>query len=211
MSEPVRQLPNKIYAPPGGWRYRVPETGQTFRGVSEYQLLTELQAHYRANQIQQPDLETLKASIEHFVCEQEPDYCTDAHGQPHPPKGGRFHGFHEVIQGTRTIGAWLLAGAPMVEQQVADARARTCVGCPQNDEPQGCSTCNAKDMRNLVEKLVGKRRTVVDDYLKSCRVCTCLLKAKVWFPLDRLLPYMLPEQISRLPSNCWLVTEKEAA
>jgi hypothetical protein len=210
MNDVVRQLPNKIYAPPGGWRYRVPETGQTFRGASEYQLLTQVQANYRANSLTSPDVDTLKKRFEQFVCEQEPDYCTDIHGQPFPPKGGRFFDFTNVIQGTRTIGGWLLAGMPTVSQAQADKRAATCVGCPQNDEPQGCSTCNVKELTNITEALVGKRRTAVHDHLKSCRVCTCLLRVKVWFPLSRLLPYMPEEQVARLPAHCWLLTEKSA-
>lgn len=205
MSVTPRQLPNKTYSPPGGWRYRVPETGQVFRGVSEYQLLDQLQSHYKANQLVAPD--DLAARIEQFVCAQEPDYCTDAHGQTAPPRGGLFHDFTNILRGTRTLLAWKLKGGALVEPALSERRARTCVGCPQNDEPQGCTSCNMPTLKRLVTELVGDRRTSVHDQLKACRVCSCQLAAKVQLQIDVLWSNMPDDQKTRLPETCWLVQE----
>lgn len=206
---PIRQLPNKTYSPPGGWRYKVPQTGQTFRGVSEYQLLCELQAHYRANQLPLPD--GLNDLIEQFVCEQEPDYCTDAHGQPiHDGKRTFTHNIRTVLQGTATLFTWLVKGEGLVPAPQAEARASICVGCNFNAEPQGCTSCNSKVMRLAVEKVVGTRRTSFHNQLRSCRICSCQLAAKVHLPLPSILRFMPEEQLSQLPSHCWILKEQAA-
>lgn len=207
VSVPVRQLPNRTYAPPGGWRYTVPETGQRFRGVSDYQLKCELEAHYRANQLQIPS--DLDARIEQFVCEQEPDYCTDAHGQP--VRDGRRSFVHEittVLQGTRTLFAWMAGGRQLVDASLSERRASVCVACPMNQEPEGCTSCNAKTTREVVTQIVGTRQTSLHNQLKACKVCSCWLAAKVQLPHAVLWNHMPPALKEQLPASCWLVTEQ---
>ena len=208
--EQLRQLPNKTYAPPGGWRYKVPETGQLFRGVSEYQLLCELEAHYRANQLKKPD--GLSDKIEAFVCEQEPDYCTDQHGQPvQDGKRSIFHEIRNVLQGTATLLAWKVKGEPLVPATLADERAAVCASCPMNAEPQGCSSCNAKVLKDAVEAVVGSRQTSFHNQLKSCKVCSCALPAKVQLPISSILRFMPQTQLDLLPQPCWINKERFSA
>lgn len=209
MSEQLRQLPNKTYAPPGGWRYKVPETGQLFRGVSEYQLLCELEAHYRANQLKKPD--GLSDLIERFVCEQEPDYCTDQHGQAvQDGKRSIFMDIRAALQGTATLVMWKVKGEGLVEPTLADQRAAICVACPMNVEPQGCTSCNTKVVREAVEAIVGTRQTSFHNQLKACKVCMCHLSAKVQLPLKSILRWMPDSQQELLPSHCWITKEVEA-
>lgn len=206
MADQVRQLPNKTYAPPGGWRYKVPETGQTFRGVSEYQLLMELQAHYRANSLKQPD--DLSTRIEQFVCEQEPDYCTDAHGQPiRDGKRSFVHDIKSVLQGTATLLTWKLSGAGLVDAATADRRAATCASCNFNVEPEGCTSCNAKVVKEAVTQIVGTRQTALHNQLKACRICQCHLQAKVQLPLASIMRFMPQDQFTQLPQHCWILKE----
>lgn len=203
----AQHLPNKTYSPPAGWRYRVPETGQLFRGVSEYQLKSQLEAHYKANSLPIPA--DISDRIEQFICAQEPDYCTDSHGmKPVGWKEGALHDFKTVIQGTRTLAAWLLGGKKYVDPAQAESRASTCLNCIQHDTPQGCTSCNSKELKRVVQLVVGDRRTKVHDHLKSCRVCHCQLAAKVQLPHSVLWSNMPAEQRERLPKTCWLITEQ---
>ncbi len=202
-------LPNHVTAPPGGWRCTVPETGQTFSGASEYQLITQLRSHYKANGYPEPA--DYKAMIEADVCAKQPDYCTGNNPTYVPVEGFTFH---TVLQGTRTIGQWLwrsgLKGARQyVPQEQAEARAAVCVGCPFNDDPQGCTSCNAKSMQEALRIVIGNRNTLLDGQLKSCRVCQCGLKSKVHLPHDVLWDNMPESQRARLPAHCWLVTESQ--
>lgn len=203
----MRKLPNRTNAPPGGWRYRVPETGQTFSGASEYDLITKLQAHYRVNGYPYPD--DMPKLIEHYVCSSEPGYCHDGTGRPALKWTNKLaHTFHVVLQGSTTLGHWLLGGRKFVDQAVADRRSATCTQCALNEEPQGCTSCNAGALRDVVTKLVGSRRSAHHDRLKACKVCHCQLAVKVWMPLPVLLQHMPEEQQEQLPGHCWLRAEQ---
>ncbi len=204
-------LPNRTSSPPGGWRCKVPETGQTFTGVSEYQLITQLKAHYKANGYPEP--EDYKAMIEADICSKQPDYCTGNNPTYLPVEGFTFH---TVLQGTRTIGQWLwrsgLKGARQYVPQVQeDARAKVCLSCPFNDEPQGCTSCNSRAMKEALKIVVGNRPSTYGSQLKSCRICQCNLEAKTKLPHDVLYDNMTDEQKAKLPAYCWLVTENAEA
>lgn len=200
-------LPNRTQAPPGGWRCRVPETGQEFHGASEHQLICSLRAHYKANGYPEP--ENYKDMIESYVCSKTPDYCT-GNGPAYKLVDGFT--FHTVLQGMRTLTSWLwqsgLKGARQyVSQDQANKRAQVCVGCSFNDEPQGCTSCNSQSMREALRVIIGTKTTAFDGQLKSCRVCQCNLSAKVQLPHKVLYDNMLQEQIDKLPPHCWMITE----
>lgn len=206
MSTPTTdlRLPNKVSGPPGGWRYRVPETGQVFRGASEHQLDSSVIAHYKANNLIAPL--DLKARYEAFICEQEPDYCVDMQGRP-ATRIGFFHSLQNVLQGTKTLALWKLSGGDLVPAAQAEQRAQVCASCSLNDEPQGCTACNSKTIKDTVLAIVGERRTSVHDRLKACRVCSCFLQAKVQLPHSSIWPHMTDEQKAKLPAPCWLLRE----
>lgn len=211
-------LPNHTQSPPGGWRCRMPETGQEFKGHSEHQVIVQLKASYKANGYPEPL--DYKGMIESYVCSKVPDYCTGNAATSQPVQGFTFH---TVLQGMQTLGAWLLRSAikgkrDYVPQAVADQRARTCVTsgpggspCPFNDEPQGCTNCNSRVMKEALRVVVGDRHTPLDAQLKSCRVCQCNLAAKVHLPLLVLVNNMPDDQIAKLPAHCWMVVEQQMA
>lgn len=202
MSEAL-QLPNKTNCPPGGWKYRVPQTGQWFEGPSLANLIDQLKAHYAANGYDVPG--DLEQKIEDSTCARMPDYCTG--NNPAPLKPQLALTFHTVVQGSKTLLSWFANGREFVSTEKAEKRASVCAGCQFNEPPEGCTGCNIRSLRALVEKLVGGRKTSLDSRLKSCRVCYCQLAAKVWLPQPILWRHMEDEQKERLPAHCWLVTE----
>lgn len=204
----IATLPNHITAPPGSWRYKVPETGQLFNGPSEHSLISQLQAHYKANGYPIPSSDELKPRIEAFICSTVPDYCTG--NEPAKPVDG--FSFHTVIYGTKTLSKWLIGSLfkgerQFVSSQQANARASVCTMCNLNEAPQGCTGCNSGALKAAVSTLIGNRSTPFDDRLKSCRVCNCLLSAKVHLPHLVLWDNMPDAQKVVLPEHCWLIKE----
>lgn len=205
----VKHLPNLTNGPPHEWRYRVPETGQFFQNASLSGLMETLRSHYRSNGYAIPD--SLLNLIEAYICGEEPEYCSgNASSLPKTERvtgGGLAHTFHVVLQGTKTLISWVAGGGERVSQAIADGRAATCATCPENVNPEGCSGCNIAELLRIGEKVAGTRKTSSDASLNACRVCSCLLKAKVWIPHKNLWPHMNEEQKLRLPTACWLVRE----
>jgi hypothetical protein len=205
-------LPNRVTAPPGSWRYKVPETNQTFSGPSEQSLIVQLQAHYRANGYPVPSSEDLRPRIEAFICAAVPDYCTGNE----PARFVDGFSFHTVIQGTRTFAVWIMqsifkGGRQFVSQEKANDRAKTCMSCSFNEQPDGCTGCNSGALKTVIQVIIGARSTPYDEHLRACRICNCLLRAKCHLPFPVLYNNMTDKQKSLLPAHCWLVKESKEA
>lgn len=198
------QFPNRVTSPPGGWRYRVPETGQTFEGVNESQLLEMLRAHYRANELEFPA--NIKDLIEQQICEKHRDYCVDAGGRPPvSPSKMASVAYHLAREYTMR-----LAGIDKrVTQERANDRAAICVNCTENVPREECTQCNMKVLRDLIVKIVGNRGTPFDDRLHVCRVCLCENKAKIHLSLESLKRLTNKEEWAALPQTCWMKIESE--
>lgn len=197
------RFPNTFTTPPGDYQYRVPETGQHFKGISMHQLVTQVSACYRANGYLMPA--NIEALIEHYNCARLPDWCVG--GPQRLPMPSLSFSFTNVLQGTRTLGSWLLGGRKLVDANLSEQRAAVCVTCPMNTEPEGCTNCNSGALAQAVDIVVGTRRTSYAGQLRSCSVCFCQLNAKVQLPHAILWAHMEDAQKQRLPAHCWLVTE----
>ncbi len=184
--------------PPGGWYYKDPETGREFRPVAWNDMLPEIQAHRRANNL--PISTALREQVEEQVCKHvPPEWCGNAQVQ------GRVEPltFQQVLSGTAVLIDWMKSGANIVSQNEADERSRTCAHCHYNSGISGCSNCSMGKVRELVGRIVGPRTTQGDSMIQACKICGCSLKAKVWIPLDILQRHMTAEQNSAFPEWCW--------
>lgn len=197
------QFPNRVTAPPGGWRYVTPESGQVFTGVNEAQLLDHLRSHYRANNWDLPS--NIRDLIEQQICEKQRDYCVDTGGRPPvSPSKAAAVAFHLIKDYTLR----LLNAPGRVQQEQADARAAVCATCTENVEREGCSNCNMGVLRDLVVKIKGNRVTKSEEQLKVCRVCLCENRAKVWLTLEDLKKLTNKQEWEALPTTCWMRTEE---
>jgi len=199
-------LPNTHVSPPGEWAYRVPQTGQFFRGSNWPQLQEQLLAHYRATGYSAPA--DLFEAVEDFICANNPDYCHSEASSLKQALSQLSHSFTNVLTGTKTLTSWVAKGRPFVSQEQAEARATVCVGCQFNTEPQGCSGCNQGVLRDAISLVIGKKGTSKDGQLSSCRICSCAIKVKVWLPLASITDHMPLERQHALPDHCWIVKEK---
>jgi len=204
----MRFFPNKTNNPPGGWRFTVEETGATLRGTSLGEVMVAVKKHWEVNGIE--PIEDLEREIERRICEEVPEYCGAKGMEIKPVPKNRGRTIHEVITGTKTIGMWLAKramGGGNVSVEVAERRASVCVGCVENTEPTGCSSCNKAASSQVLDKLV-PFRTSKDAALKSCRVCGCWLSAKIACQLD-IIRNNMPDYVKKeLPDHCWVKTEQ---
>ena len=110
-----------------------------------------------------------------------------------------------AAQGTAVVLDWLTSGGAPVAQALANKRAATCIGCVKNVEGSWFTTAPAELIRSTLEA----RKDLVlvtpsDAALKSCDVCKCLNRLKVWCPMTHIAAKTKPEIMAEFPSNCWI-------
>lgn len=110
-----------------------------------------------------------------------------------------------AAQGTSVVLDWLTSGGPPVEQSLADKRAAICVECPRNVKGAWYTVAPAELIKSTLESRKDlKLITPNDAALKSCDVCKCLMRLKVWVPLDYIVRNTKPEIMGEFPPNCWI-------
>lgn len=115
-----------------------------------------------------------------------------------------------AAQGTAVPLDWIQAGGDPVATDLANKRAATCVACPKNVTGAWYIEAPAELLKAAIkgwQKLKGSTfnfETNQGDKLKSCDVCKCLMRLKVFCPLDIILSKSKPEVLAELPPNCWI-------
>jgi len=115
-----------------------------------------------------------------------------------------------AAQGTAVVIDWLGAGGEPVAQELAEKRASICVACPKNQDGAWYTTAPAELIRKAVsswQTMKGKSfafETAQGDKLKSCSVCACLMRLKVFVGLDHILAKTPKEILTELPDPCWI-------
>lgn len=209
----TRSLPNLSTTPPNGWRFVVPETGKRIGPFTGWvQLRDQLAAHYHAAGYEMPaDIFQLVVA---YICDQEPTYCGDEQAVPAAPQGlltATRHTFHAAVQCLSTLMSHRAGSGERPSAELQEQRARVCVVCPANTDVQGCSVCNWRTLKGLIEKLAGAKPTSVDSQLKFCSVCHCSNRAKVATKREAIWSHMPEGQKKALPAECWLVTEGQSS
>lgn len=171
-----------------------PEDGYVAHGWTYNDWVAAGGAHCQANRYDIPDL---AQKMEEQLCKTlPPGWCN--YDDPNRARPSTVLGWEDVMQGTRTMAAWVASGARYVPQTEAERRAQICARCYLNVHVSGCAACHA-----LVETIVKDVHTRYDSFLKACACCKCLLRAKVHFPMD-----VLDRENSRVqelyPEHCWL-------
>lgn len=111
-----------------------------------------------------------------------------------------------AAQGTAVVLDWLSSGGAPVAQEVANRRAAICAGCPKNVPGSWYTVAPAELIKSTLEARKDlKLATLYDDKLKSCDVCRCLMRLKVWTPLEHILKGTKPEIMAEFPAQCWIV------
>lgn len=110
-----------------------------------------------------------------------------------------------AAQGTAVVLDWLQSGGPPVTQDLANKRAQICVECPRNVPGSWYTVAPAEIIRETLSARSDlKLETPNDEKLKSCDVCKCLMRLKVWTPLEFILSKTNPEIMAEFPEACWI-------
>ncbi len=176
------------------WEALVPETGARLVAASRASLIPLVRKHREAN-----DLSSLGEAdnIDQYICAaltptQRARRCAIV------PEPG------EVVKATPTsletiarfVRQVLKNGWSYVPQEQADSRAEICSMCPSNVPSFGCGACEAATVAiQGVTDMVAQKSTPFDPMLKSCAVCGCALRLKVWLET---------EQDNSFPAHCWV-------
>jgi hypothetical protein len=168
-------------APPGGYRYKQPESGFTLTGLTFHELLKAV-AQHRANMNYTTE-GRLADEIEDAICrglsqEDQTQYCRNGLRMP-----TGVH-FNEVVRFLKTAASWFVNGRQLVPQEEAERRAAICEKCPYNVQLTGCAPCKVV-VKELRESLL-RRSTSRDPVLRACGVCGCDNQTQVHVPLEDL-------------------------
>jgi GT2 family glycosyltransferase/ADP-heptose:LPS heptosyltransferase len=108
----------------------------------------------------------------------------------------------------RILTEWIGSGGDPVSKDLAYRRAETCIACPHNQPGKVLESGIAEAIREQDGLRRGHRLTLSNEgKLKSCDICGCYLKLKVWVPMKHLSPRT---RMADFPAHCWLPVEAEA-
>lgn len=110
-----------------------------------------------------------------------------------------------AAEGTAVVMDWLTSGGKPVENELAYRRASICSTCSKNVPGSWYTEAPAEIIRETLElRKDVKLETPSDGQLKSCNVCRCLNRLKVWCPMDHIVRSTKAYILSEFPSNCWI-------
>ena len=110
-----------------------------------------------------------------------------------------------AAQGTAVVLDWLTSGGAPVAQELANKRAAICVACPKNVDGSWYTTAPAELIKSTLEARKDLTlATPSDAALKSCDICRCMNRLKVWCPLEHIVAKTRPEIMAEFPSFCWI-------
>lgn len=204
----LRLLPGNT-TPPDWFRKTFREDGHTVRALDYDSWIAAINKHVRDNGYD-PAAHTPEI-CEHELCMLLPSgWCRwDDGSEPTRFINTRFT-IGDFIHGTEVLGSFITSGDPVVSQELAESRAKTCASCYANINIPGCSPCMA--IANRVAAFTGGKTTQSDQHLAACAVCHCSNQAQVWIPAKHLAKGVTPDMMElyqQIPW-CWKGAELRA-
>lgn len=194
----MRLLKLKPFSGPKRFVFKDPDTGFMYHEASETALIRRI-VNYRA-QNQLPPLLEIGAVLQNYWCSLS-ENSGDCEVCP-PLKRGLL----AYIKGGIALVDNLWYGKEArVDQEEADQRAGVCIQCPYNVFPDKSGFLKWSDM--IAENTVGDSRSKHHDRLGNCEVCTCTLKAKVFFRGETGLNEAQKEKMREV--GCWQLKDGE--
>ena len=210
----------------GGWQYRQPQTGwlNPAAMIGEDASITEIQKHRQKNPAicakhhLSTDRETIRKELTAFqqargaLPPTAPTFFQQARSSLPARVVAAAADIKRAAQGTAVVLDWLTSGGAPVAQELANRRSDICVRCPKNVDGSWYTVAPAELIKSTLEARKDlKLETPTDDELKSCDVCKCLMRLKVWCPLSHILSRTKPDVMAEFPSHCWVKCESASA
>ena len=189
MSAPTLKL--LPYAAPRRFIFIDPDTGYKYRAANKKDLFVQI-LNYRAQNRLEP-IEALDLVLEHYWCT-----LPENAGSCETVKLKR--GFMQTVQGgVALIKNFFYGEENMVGQEEADRRAKICIKCPHNFNPDKYFYEQWAD--EVAENSTFGKKSAHYGELFNCEVCTCPLRAKVFYKG----PFVLnDEQKQKMKEvGCW--------
>jgi hypothetical protein len=197
----LRLIPTNVQ-PPDGYRFKVPNDGFEITANNYGGWLEKIKKHYADNGYELP--EDWIAQAEEQLCKlMPPGWCRYEDGTSPTAFINRRFSFDDAINGTKVLIEFVKQGAPLVSQEEAEARGKTCAACYAALPIPGCASCRA--FANYVAEVAGARKTKSDTILdsKACGVCGCSAIANLWIPVEVSQKGVTEEMMQLWPEFCW--------
>lgn len=219
-------MSNTEFPTGGGWQFRQPQTGwmNPASMIGKDASVDAIRKHRLANpaitakhKLSTDPVQIAKELVSFQVARgaMRPEQVQPSFFQRRPSNlPGRVEGVAAGIriaaQGTAVVLDWIQAGGDPVAQGLAEKRASTCAACAKNVEGAWYTTAPAELLRAAIkgwQSLKGSEflfETKQGDLLKSCDVCKCLMRLKVFCPLEHIVSRTKPEIMASFPESCWI-------
>jgi hypothetical protein len=211
----VKKLVSPQIAPIGGFRFVDPDDGYVYNNV--YRSFDDLETHVQTYREQNklPRIPKFREVWEAYVCANVPGM----EGRCCAVEESVKRSFTQFFQGGKAFVKALMQGTgAFVDQLTADRRSSICADCNQNVRNIGHSHSQFYTDK-WISSQVGARRSKNHGKLNTCKVCTCILKAKVFYN-DEIVADSITNQelvqLTRLPRDaagrhlkCWQLTALE--
>ena len=195
-----------LQAIPYGGAFRIvdPLTGVSSAGLQFENLLQKMIKAREANGV--PVGLSFADEVEKWACLQYPEECEDT--DPNAPKRRNLT-LTDVINGTRVMVAFKMAGSPLVDRTEAERRAQICIRCPMNQGFAKSCTGTCAELQAVVASVTGHIGTQYDANLHACGICGCFLQSAIHLPLEiqcKGVSDQMKRQFANVP-NCWKTCE----
>lgn len=111
----------------------------------------------------------------------------------------------KYIGGSETLLEWTVDGI-VVDQELAQKRADTCLKCPMNVKDYPIIEVIGLVIKKQLElKNNLKLRVAGEHGLHSCSVCGCPMRTKIWCEIKRIMP--TEKERTEFHPNCWILSE----
>lgn len=225
---------NRHTFPPNGWTFRQPQTAWTnpMAMVGFKASVDAIRKHREANPAitakhkLATDPVAIGNELENYTRQrlgiplESPSFFQSSHNNYSPSRSGVVAvatNLKRAAQGTAVVLDWLGAGGNPVSQELAEKRASICVNCPKHEIGSWYTVAPAELIKEAViawQTLKGTKfefHTSHGDTLKSCSVCRCLMRLKVFVDEKHILAKTSPDVLNELDPRCWILAEKKGA
>ncbi len=162
---------------------------KTYKADSFKDLISLIRGYRGQNEL--PEIEFLETVVEHYLCglPENKGKCL--------PRQKLRRGIIPTIRGGIALLTTVLY-SKFVSKEEADVRSAICAACPHNVFLDKGNFIKWSD--SLAEQATGGRKSRHHDQLGNCALCSCPLRAKVWY--GGKIEYK-GEELDALPDFCW--------
>lgn len=170
------------------WQFTDPDTGFIHTGRDKPDLIKKILGYRDQNDLD--PIDQLGAVVDNYLCELPINL-----GSCKNYKLER--GFLKYIKGGIAL-LINMAYDKFVSQDEADRRSSICLGCPHNIFPDKGGFITWAD--EMAKSAIGDRKSKFHKELGNCSVCSCPLRAKVFFGGKLSLS---KQEMIEMPEFCW--------